>query len=90
MVHPPLLRSRAIGGGVRLELGTWSYGNGSDLASAADDLIARLATLARGMRSGQYRLVPELGMPEREYLDFLWELSAVADRPEDIRRRVFG
>ena len=29
-------------------------------------------------------------MPEREYLDFLWELGDVADDPDAVRRRLFG
>jgi len=90
MVQTPLLRTRPTGDGVRLELGRWSYGNGRDLATAADDLIDRLATLARGIRSGRYSIAPDLGVPEHDYLEFLWELGEVADKPEDIRRRVFG
>ena len=90
MVDLPLLRTSPTGSGVRLELGSWTYGNGRDVAAAADDLVARLAKLAHDLRERGLRLPPELGMPEREYLDFLWELGDVADDPDAVRRRLFG
>ena len=86
----PLLRSKATYGGVRLELGNWGYGSGRTLEAAADDLIRRLSTMALGLRNGAFRYSSETVLPDREFLDFLWELSEIADRPEDVRRKLFG
>lgn len=90
MAETPLLRTHVTPGGIRLELGTWSYGNGSSLESAADDLVRRLSAMALGLRSGAFRFTSETALPDREFLDFLWELSEMMDRPDDVRKRLFG
>lgn len=86
----PLLRTHLAGMGVRLELGSWSYGNGRTVEEAADDLVARLTIQARALRAGGFRLHPEVQPPDPAYLDFLWELGEVAGEPGRVRARVFG
>ena len=86
----PLLRTTVTDAGIRLELGTWSYGNGATLETAADDLVRRLSTLAMTLRTSGFSFIPEAGMPDRDFVDFLWELSEVADTPEAVRHTLFG
>ena len=86
----PLLRTRVAGMGIRLELGSWTYGNGRTLEEAADDLVTRLASQAMAIRSGGLRLHSEVPLPDRAYLDFLWELGDVAGEPDRVRARLFG
>ncbi len=86
----PLLRTRVAGMGIRLELGEWTYGNGRTLEEAADDLVARLTLHARAIRSGGMRFHPEGPLPDRAYLDFLWELGEPAIEQTRIRVVVFG
>jgi len=90
MAVTPLLRTVPTGTGIRLELGTWSYGNGTDLESAADDLVRRLSALAMSLRTHGVRFAPETGIPDREFIDFLWELSEIAHKPEAVRATLFG
>jgi hypothetical protein len=90
MVESPLLRTQVTGGGIRLELGTWSYGNGPDLATAADDLLERLAMLAVRIRRGEFSCARELGPPDNDYLEFLWQVGEIADQPDRLRALVFG
>jgi hypothetical protein len=86
----PLLRTHVTASGIRLELGQWSYGNGRTLQEAADDLIARLADMARAIRAGRIRFVSELGVPDPAYVRFLWQLGELVDRPDRIREEIFG
>jgi hypothetical protein len=86
----PLLRTHPTGSGIRLELGSWSYGNGRTLQEAADDLVARLTVQARAIRAGRMRFTSELGLPDPDYMQFLWRLGELADRPDTIREEIFG
>jgi hypothetical protein len=86
----PLLRTQVTGLGIRLELGTWCYGNGRTLPEAADDLVARLSSHATALRAGGMRFHSEMPMPDPALLDFLWELGDVAGKPEQVRARIFG
>ncbi len=86
----PLLRTHVTGLGIRLELGTWSYGNGRTLQEAADDLVARLATHAVALRGGGLRFHSEMPLPDPALLDFLWEIGEVAGDPDRVRARLFG
>jgi hypothetical protein len=90
MPPSPLLRTHVTGLGIRLELGTWSYGNGRTLQEAADDLVARLSSHALALRRGRLRFHSEMPLPDPALLDFLWELGEVADHPERVRAKVFG
>jgi hypothetical protein len=87
----PDLHFHATGGRCRLSLGGYTYGDGSTLQQAADDLVARLLMLAKGLHSGAGFVysseVPPLDM---WWYDFLYELGEMAGRGEDIRPRVFG
>jgi hypothetical protein len=85
------LHFHAAGGRCRLSLGGYTYGNGSTLQEAADDLVARLLMLARSLRSGaSFVYSSELPPLDVRWYDFLYELGEIAGRGEDIRPRVFG
>jgi hypothetical protein len=85
----PLLRTRPVAGGIRLELGGWSYGNGRTVQEAADDLVARVIRQATALRRDGLRFTSELPPPDRDLLDFLWEVADLAARGEDVRSLVF-
>ena len=86
----PLLRTTVTDAGIRLELGTWSYGNGATLETAADDLVRRLSD-SRNDPSHQRVLIHSGSRHAgRDFVDFLWELSEVADTPEAVRHTLFG
>ena len=90
MASMPLLRTTVTDAGIRLQLGTWSYGNGVSLEAAADDLVRRRPALATALRANGFKFIPEAGMPDREFVDFLWELSEVAEEPDAVRHTLFG
>jgi hypothetical protein len=74
---------------VRLQLGGLARGEGPSLQEAADDLIRRLLALVIAFRSSGFKASCEL-RPDRETLDFLYELGELAAAGGDIRERVFG
>jgi hypothetical protein len=76
--------------GCRLSLVGVTYGDGATLQEAADDLIARLLGLVTSVRTTGFRVATELGPPDRNVLDFIWEVGEIAARGEDIREHVFG
>lgn len=76
-------------GGCRLSLGGWVYGEGPTLQEASDDLVVRLLNLAICFRASGFTVSSESPLPERGWLDFVWELGELAVRGEDIRGRVF-
>jgi hypothetical protein len=77
------------GGVVRLQLGNLARGKGTTLQEAADDLIHRLLGLVMAVRSGGITGSGEV-QPDRETVDFLYELGEIAAAGGDIRTRVFG
>jgi hypothetical protein len=79
-----------LAGGCRLSLGGWAYGDGQTLQQAADDLVTRLLAIALSFRRTGFTFSSELGLPDRAWLEFVWELGEAAARGEDIRPRVFG
>jgi hypothetical protein len=86
----PAFQVDDLPGGCRLTLVGLACGQGATLQEAADDLIARLLTLVICARASGLRAPPELGPPDHRLLEFVWELSELAARGEDIRERVFG
>ena len=86
----PALSVRESAGRCHLTLAGLTYGVGLSLQEAADDLIARLYGIAIGARSSGLRHASELGPPDRNLHEFIWELGELAARGEDIRPRVFG
>jgi hypothetical protein len=86
----PELTVHETGNGCRLTLAGLTYGNGSTLQEAADDLITRLLTVVLCSRSSGFRIPPGLGPPDPQLLTYLWELGDLAAAGEDIRDRVFG
>lgn len=86
----PALTLRAIGARCRLVLAGVTYGDGSTLQQAADDLLARLRDLALNSRYAALPVSTELPPPDLTLLSFLWELGERVERGEDIRERVFG
>ncbi len=86
----PQLRLRERSGRCRLTLAGCAAGEGATLQEAADDLIARLLSLAVCVRGSGLSVPRELGAPDRRWLDFVWELCELAAAGADIRERVFG
>jgi hypothetical protein len=86
----PALHLRETAGRCRLSLAGLTYGDGATLQEAADDLIARLLTIAICVRSSRFGCSSELGPPDGNVLDFVWELGELAASGQDIRERVFG
>jgi hypothetical protein len=85
----PELRLHAKSDRCQLHLVGVTYGNGATMQEASNDLLARLFDLGTATRAGRFRATSELGMPNRQVLDFLWEIGELAARGGDIRRRVF-
>jgi len=77
------------GGGCRLSLAGVTYGNGRTLQDAADDLVARLLTIALSLRSSGFGTCGELRTTDREILDFIWEVGEMSARGEDVRELIF-
>ena len=90
MAPIPRLRTRVTATGISLELGAWTAGHGRTLSEAADDLTARLLRLAVALRTSGFRFGSETPMPDRAYLDYLWELGEMNARGQDIRESIFG
>jgi hypothetical protein len=85
----PCLSVHETGPGCRLTLGGVTSGRGATLQDAADDLIARLLSIAMAIRASGLRVTPELGRPDPHVLRFLREIGELAATGEDIRRHVF-
>jgi hypothetical protein len=86
----PPLEVREAGGRCRLSLGAWAVGEGPTLQDAADDLIARLLTVAMCVRSSGVRVSSECPISDRRWLDFVWQVGEMAAAGEDVRELVFG
>ena len=87
----PALRIRETDGRCRLWLGSFTYGDGSSLQEAADDLVRRLLGLIMSLRSGgEMRFSTELGPNDLTWYEFLHELGEIAGQGGDIRARIFG
>src|SRR5262245_30689965 len=78
------------GGRCRLSLVGVSYGEGDTMQAAADDLLARLATLVTALRRSGFRMPVELGPPDLRLFAFLSDLGEVVAHGEDLGARVFG
>jgi hypothetical protein len=87
----PELSLQERGGSCRLSLGCHAYGEGRTLREAADDLVARLLTLAFCLRSGSGLSVsPDGPALDLRWLNFLHELGELAASGNDIRERLFA
>ena len=64
--------------------------DGDTLQEAADDLVARLRTIAPTFRSNGWSVPAAFGPPDVPVLAFLCEVGELAVRGEDIRDRVLG
>jgi hypothetical protein len=85
----PPLELHETAGGCCLSVGEIS-GHGCSLQDAAVDLIGRLLRLARAFRMSGLGFTLEGALPERAWLEFVWELSEMAARGDDIRGRVLN
>jgi hypothetical protein len=85
----PPLEVSSVAGRCRLHLGRYAHGDGETLQDAGDDLVSRLLSLAISSRSG-FTTSTELPPPDLRWFDFVYELSGIAARGEDIRERIFG
>ena len=86
MAPIPRLRTRVTATGISLELGAWTAGYGRTLS----ELTARLLRLAVALRTSGFRFGSETPVPDRAYLDYLWELGEMNARGQDIRESIFG
>ena len=86
----PSLTVREVGHRCRLSLDGVSWGDGDTLQEAADDLVARLRTIALTLRSNGWNMPATLGLPDMRVLSFLCELGELAARGDDLRERVLG
>ena len=86
----PSLTVREVGRRCRLSLDGVTWGDGDTLQEAGDALVSRLLTIALSLRSNGWNVPSALGPPDLRVLSFLWELSEMAARGDDIRDRVFG
>jgi hypothetical protein len=86
----PPLRVRETAGRCRLCLGAWAYGDGYTLQEAADDLLVRVLRQARHLFTGGVAIPAELGPPDHQWFEFLWELAEMTARGEDVRARVLS
>lgn len=88
-VWTPELRLESRGGHCHLTLVGLTYGNGSDLQEASNDLLVRVLDLAMGLRAG-FRVSGEAQLDAR-IAGFLWEIGEMAISGQgDIRERVLG
>jgi len=78
-----------MSGRCQLHLVGVTYGNGATMQEAGNDLLARLFDLATALRAGGFRAASEFGPPNRQVMDFLWEIGELVARGGDIRGRVF-
>ena len=86
----PAISLRESSGRCHLTLAGLTYGVGFSLQEAADDLISRLQGIAIGARSSGFSHAAEIGPPDRNLHEFIWELGELAAAGEDLRPRVFG
>ena len=86
----PSLTVREVGGSCRLLLDGVTWGDGDTLQEAADDLVARLRTIALTLRSNGWNVPAAFGAPDVRVMAFLCEVGELAVRGEDIRARVLG
>jgi hypothetical protein len=86
----PTISQRESAVRCHLTLAGLTYGVGFSLQDAADDLIARLRGIVLGARSSGFHHPSELGPPDHQLHEFIWELGELAAAGEDLRPRVFG
>lgn len=86
----PELRVHETSHGCRLTLVGVTYGDGTTLTGAADDLIARLLTIVHSVRSSGLRMPLSMGAVDPRLIGLLWDLDAMVRRGDDIRGRVLG
>ena len=87
----PELALHERGGSCRLSLGCHAYGEGRTLQEAADDLVARLLTLALCLRSGSGLGVSGDGPAlDLRWLNFLHQLGELAASGIEIREWLFA
>ena len=82
----PRLELHDRAGRCRLTLVGVTYGNGSTMQEAANDLLVRLHDLAVGVRRGGFRAT----RADPRIAAFLWEIGELTARGASIRDRVLG
>jgi hypothetical protein len=86
----PTLRVSEIGGRVRLGLDGFGEVEGDTLQEAADELVARLLSIAIVVRSGGVGPLCSECCPDLAVLDFVWQLGELAAAGGDPRELLFG
>jgi hypothetical protein len=86
----PTLRISEIGGRVRLGLDGFGDVEGGTLQAAADELVARLLSIAMVIRSGGVGPLCSECCPDLAVLDFVWQLGELAAAGSDPRELLFG
>jgi hypothetical protein len=86
----PELRLHETGHGCRLTLVGITYGDGTTLTEAGDDLIARLRIIVDAVRTAGLRTPRSMGPIDPRVSELLRELGDIVGAGGDIRQRVFG
>jgi len=87
---PPPLRISELGGRVRLGLDGFGHVDGETLQEAADELVARLLSIAMAIRSGGIGPLCSECCPDLAVVDFVWKLGEIAAAGGDPRELLFG
>jgi hypothetical protein len=72
----------------RLALTGLTHGDGRTLQEAADDLVARVVSMAVAIRSGGLAFSSAIPPPDLRVIGFLHEVAGQAGDADGIRRRI--
>jgi hypothetical protein len=86
----PTLRISEIGGRVRLGLDGFGGVEGETLQEAADELVARLLSIAMVIRAGGVGPLCSECCPDLAVIDFIWAFGEIAAAGGDPRELLFG
>ncbi len=87
----PTLSVAETESGCRLSLHDYVYGEGSTLQEAADELVARVLDAAYALRKwGGAYFRPQFAPADKEWIEYLQDLAALAAEGGDARACVLG
>jgi hypothetical protein len=86
----PTLSLAETESGCRLSLHDKIHGEGPTLQTAADQLVARVLDVALAVRKCSTYWSPQFAARDEEWMEFLYDLGAVAAQGGDARTCVLG